>query len=88
MVGEITTQASGNGLKIFAQNTLEDISMKLAEKWKPGVKKKDNGVLIVIFKKDSNSKSEYKSKKEHDVIKDITEDEGINSSTPQKWDLF
>jgi len=31
---------------------IEDVSMRIAEKWKPGRKDKDNGVLLVIFKND------------------------------------
>lgn len=31
---------------------LEDFSMRLAEKWKIGTKKNDNGVILLIFKED------------------------------------
>jgi len=29
--------------------SLEDISIDIAEKWKPGVKSKDNGILLLVF---------------------------------------
>lgn len=32
--------------------SLEDISIGIAEKWKPGVKGKDNGLLLLVFLKD------------------------------------
>ncbi len=32
--------------------SLEDFSIKLAEKWKPGQKDRDNGVILLIFKED------------------------------------
>ena len=32
--------------------SLEDLSLRIAEKWKPGVKGKDNGVLLLAFLKD------------------------------------
>lgn len=31
---------------------LEDVSMRLAEKWKAGQKDKDNGVILLVFKND------------------------------------
>ncbi len=32
--------------------SLEDFAIRLAEKWKPGQKDKDNGVILLIFKED------------------------------------
>jgi uncharacterized protein len=32
--------------------SLEDFSIRLAEKWKPGQKDKDNGIILLIFKED------------------------------------
>lgn len=32
--------------------SLEDFSMRLAEAWKPGQKRRDNGVILLIFKDD------------------------------------
>ncbi len=32
--------------------SLEDFSIRLAEKWKPGTEKRDNGVVLLIFKED------------------------------------
>lgn len=38
--------------------SLEDISITIAEKWKPGVKSKDNGVLLLVFLKDRKTRIE------------------------------
>ena len=32
--------------------SLEDISIRIAQKWKPGVKSKDNGLLLLVFLRD------------------------------------
>jgi uncharacterized protein len=32
--------------------SLEDFSIRLAEKWRPGTAKKDNGVILLVFKQD------------------------------------
>lgn len=32
--------------------SLEDFSIRLAEKWKPGTEKKDNGVVLLVFRDD------------------------------------
>lgn len=32
--------------------SLEDISIRLAQQWKPGTAKKDNGILLLVFKED------------------------------------
>ena len=37
---------------------LEDISIGIAEKWKPGVKSKDNGILLLVFLKDRKTRIE------------------------------
>jgi uncharacterized protein len=37
---------------------LEDISMKIAEKWKPGQKGKDNGAILLIFQNDRKMRIE------------------------------
>ena len=38
--------------------SLEDISISIAEKWKPGVKSKDNGILLLMFLKDRKTRIE------------------------------
>ena len=38
--------------------SLEDISIDIAEKWKPGVKSKDNGILLLIFLGDRKTRIE------------------------------
>lgn len=38
--------------------TIEGYSIKVAEKWKPGMKKKDNGVLVVVSKSDRKTRIE------------------------------
>jgi len=38
--------------------SLEDISIGIAEKWKPGVKSKDNGILLLVFLKDRKTRIE------------------------------
>jgi len=38
--------------------SLEDISIRLAEKWKPGVKSKDNGILLLVFLNDRKTRIE------------------------------
>jgi uncharacterized protein len=36
----------------LAGDSLEDFSIRLAERWKPGAKEKDNGVILLIVKDD------------------------------------
>jgi len=38
--------------KSLEGGSLEDISIQIAEKWKPGRKDKDNGVLLLVFTED------------------------------------
>lgn len=38
--------------KSLEEESLEDFSIKLAEKWKVGTKDKDNGVILLVFKDD------------------------------------
>lgn len=38
--------------------SLEDISIRMAEQWKPGLKEKDNGVLLLIFIQDRKMRIE------------------------------
>lgn len=38
--------------------SLEDVSIRIAQKWKPGVKGKDNGILLLIFLRDRKMRIE------------------------------
>lgn len=38
--------------KSLEGGSLEDFSIRLAERWKPGTEKRDNGVILLIFKED------------------------------------
>jgi uncharacterized protein len=38
--------------------SLEDVSMRMAEKWKPGQQGKDNGAILLIFKNDRKMRIE------------------------------
>lgn len=38
--------------RALAGDSLDDFSMRLAQKWKPGTKKNNNGVILLIIKKD------------------------------------
>ncbi len=44
--------------KSLEGSSLEDFSIKLAEKWKVGKKGKDNGVILLIFKEDKKIRIE------------------------------
>ncbi len=45
--------------------SLEDLSIRIAEKWKPGTKDKDNGLLLLVFLKDRKMRIEVGYGLEH-----------------------
>ena len=56
---EITTNQIFVGIfDSLKGESLEDLSIRIAEKWKPGLKNKDNGVLLLIFMRDAKVRIE------------------------------
>ncbi len=63
MLSALETRSSNQiFIAIFPQipenNYLEDYVLKLYEKWRPGLKEKDNGILIAVFIKDRKMRIE------------------------------
>ncbi len=55
---ETSNQIVGVTFPSLEQESLEDFSIRLAEKWKAGQKLRDNGVIFLIFKEDRKMRIE------------------------------
>ena len=62
---------------------LEDLSIRIAERWKPGIKDKDNGVLLLIFIEDRKMRIEVGYGLEHTLTDALSQAVIINEIRPE-----